>query len=153
MITTSPEGPDTVRATFCLRYGVGVHDIHVAGEFNDWSPTANPMAFNGYGYVAEITIANGRAYRFRYLIDGVRWQNDWAAHGYAPSDLGGDDSVLDLTISRAPIPPTETEMAQFREPAGPNAPPTPRRLARGSRDRAGATRASTGELERAAGRC
>ena len=34
---------------------------------------------------------------YRYLVDGERWENDWAADTYAPNDYGGDDSVVDLT--------------------------------------------------------
>ena len=38
----------------------------------------------------------GRSYRFRYLLDGGGWENDWAADGYVPNEFGGDDSVVEL---------------------------------------------------------
>jgi hypothetical protein len=101
MIVTSPAGPGRVRATFRLQLVVDCHEICLVGDFNDWSPTANPMTFNGHGYAAEIVIPPGRRYRFRYLIDNERWHNDWAADSYAPNEFGGDDSVLDLTKPRA----------------------------------------------------
>jgi 1,4-alpha-glucan branching enzyme len=104
MIAISPEGLGTICAKFRLQFGVGRHEICVVGEFNDWSRTANPMTFDGYGYVAEIVIPTGRAYRFQYLIDNERWQNDWAADSYAANESGGDDSVLDLTKRRSSIP-------------------------------------------------
>ena len=47
----------------------------------------------------------GRAYRFRYLLDGQRWDNDWAADAYQPNDFGGDDSVVDLTALAEAVPP------------------------------------------------
>jgi 1,4-alpha-glucan branching enzyme len=97
MIVTSPAGPDAVRATFRLQHVVDCQEICLVGEFNDWSPTANPMTSNDHDYIAEIVIPAGRTYRFRYLIDNERWQNDWAADSYAPNEFGGDDSVLDLT--------------------------------------------------------
>jgi hypothetical protein len=103
MIIVIPEGPDTVRATFRLRCGVGRHEVCVVGEFNDWSRTANPMTFDGYGYVAEIVVPTSRAYRFRYLIDNQRWLIDWAADRNVPNELGGGDSVLDLTRPRASL--------------------------------------------------
>jgi 1,4-alpha-glucan branching enzyme len=104
MISVIPEGrPDMVRATFRLRCGAGRHEVCVVGDFNDWSRTANPMTFDGYGYVAEIVIPTGCAYRFRYLIDGERWLIDWAADRYAPNELGGGDSILDLTRPRVSI--------------------------------------------------
>ena len=46
----------------------------------------------------------GRAYRFRYLLDGQRWENDWAADAYQPNDFGGDDSVVDLTALAEAVP-------------------------------------------------
>ena len=100
MIATSPQGPDTVRATFRLRCGVGYHEVCVVGEFNDWSRTANPMTFDGYAYVAEIIIATGRTYRFRYLVDNERWQIDWAADRFAPNEARGFDARRDLTRRR-----------------------------------------------------
>ena len=103
MIIIVPEGTDEVRATFRLRCGVARHEVCVVGEFNDWSPTANPMTFDGYCYVAEINIPTGHAYRFRYLIDNTRWMIDWAADRYAPNELGAGDSILDLTRPRPSI--------------------------------------------------
>jgi hypothetical protein len=35
-------------------------------------------------------------YRFRYLVDGRSWENDWAADLYVPNGYGGDDSVVDV---------------------------------------------------------
>ena len=46
----------------------------------------------------------GQAYRFRYLLDGQRWENDWAADAYQPNDFGGDDSVVDLTALAEAVP-------------------------------------------------
>ena len=101
MITTSPAGPGLARVTFGLRYGVGSHDIAVVGDFNVWSRTANPMTCKGYGvYSAEMTIPTDRRYRFRYLVDDLHWQIEWAAKGHAPNEIGGYDSVLDLTATK-----------------------------------------------------
>jgi 1,4-alpha-glucan branching enzyme len=68
----------------------------VVGEFNDWSPTADPMVRDARGFVATIRLQPGRTYRFRYLLDGERWENDWQADDYVPNEFGGDDSVIDL---------------------------------------------------------
>jgi 1,4-alpha-glucan branching enzyme len=76
----------------------------VVGEFNDWDPDANPMEREGEGFSATFTIPGGRHYRFRYLLDGERWQNDWTADSYVSNEFGGDDSVLDLT-DFAPLRP------------------------------------------------
>jgi len=33
---------------------------------------------------------------FRYLVDGERWENDWAADAYVPNPFGGEDSVVEV---------------------------------------------------------
>lgn len=71
--------------------------VAVVGEFNGWSPTAHPMTRDGVEFVARIELTPGRTYRFRYLVDGERWENDWDAHAYVPNEFGGDDSLIDLT--------------------------------------------------------
>ena len=38
----------------------------------------------------------GKEYRFRYLIDGSRWENDWSADRYVPNRYGTDDSLVIL---------------------------------------------------------
>jgi hypothetical protein len=34
--------------------------------------------------------------RFRYLLDGERWENDWTADAYVPNSFGSDDSVVEV---------------------------------------------------------
>ena len=76
--------------------------IAVVGDFNDWSHDQHPMTSAGTQSTASIRLSPGRAYRFRYLIGGTRWENDWGADRYEPNDFGGDDSVVDLTEVQAP---------------------------------------------------
>lgn len=88
------EGPAVV--TFRLPRSVGAQVAAVVGEFNGWSPDADPMEAEDADFVARIALEPGRTYRFRYLLDGERWENDWSADGYVPNVFGGDDSVIDL---------------------------------------------------------
>jgi len=78
----------------------------VVGDFNDWSPTDMHASVDGRGYEVTIELARHRAYRFRYLLDGVRWENDWQADSYVANEYGGDDSVIDLPP--APLDPSES---------------------------------------------
>jgi len=57
---------------------------------------------DGGGFCAVVELERGRSYRFRYHLDGQRWENDWAADGYVGNEYGGDDSVVDLTDDAAP---------------------------------------------------
>jgi 1,4-alpha-glucan branching enzyme len=78
----------------------GERHVAVAGDFNDWSPCRHPMISSSAGWSCTVTLPVGRRYRFRYLLDGERWENDWQADDYVDNDHGGQDSVIDLT--RAP---------------------------------------------------
>ncbi len=101
MIEKQPGLAGEVLVTLRLAPEVTGETAHVVGEFNDWSTTANPMRRDETSFVATISVPSGATYRFRYLINGVRWENDWQADMYAPNEFGGDDSVLDLT---GPLP-------------------------------------------------
>lgn len=83
----------TVERTFRLPSSVGAERAWLVGEFNGWSRTAHPMARDGEWFTAVVPLETGRAFRYRYLLDGVRWENDWDADGYLPNDFGSDDSV------------------------------------------------------------
>lgn len=97
-------GAAAVPTTFRLPLIEGVGSAAVVGEFNDWSVTATPMERDAHGFTATIDLEPGRSYRYRYLLDGDRWENDWNADGYVPNEFGGDDSVLDLTDAAATPP-------------------------------------------------
>ena len=85
------------RVTFDLSTEVSAKTAALCGEFNDWVKNALPMKQrkNGSFYVA-LTLEVGREYRFRYWLDGERWENDWEADGYKSNDFGSEDSILAL---------------------------------------------------------
>lgn len=92
-----------VLVTFRVNADAG-DSVAVVGEFNGWSQTATLMERGDAGaaeFVASIVLDRGRAYRFRYLVDGRRWENDWAADDYVPNEYGGTDSVVDLRADPA----------------------------------------------------
>jgi len=92
--------------TFTLDPGVGAQTAAVCGEWNDWSADADVMRRDAEGrFSVTVDLEAGRAYRFRYLLDGQRWDNDWAADAYLPNAFGGDDSVVDLTAQAEAVPP------------------------------------------------
>ena len=86
------------KVTFDLPSDVGATEVALCGDFNDWSADAHQMKRRKDGrFSTTITLPAGREYRFRYLLDHQRWENDWAADDYVPNEFGGDDSVLRLT--------------------------------------------------------
>ena len=91
--------------TFTLDPGVGAQTAAVCGEWNDWSAVAGVMRRDAEGgFSVTVDLDAGRAYRFRYLLDGQRWDNDWAADAYVRNSFGGDDSVVDLTALAEAVP-------------------------------------------------
>ena len=94
-----------VSVTFTIDPGVGAQSAAVCGEWNDWSADADVMRRDAEGgFSTTVDLEAGRAYRFRYLLDGERWDNDWAADAYLPNGFGGDDSVVDLTALAEAVP-------------------------------------------------
>jgi hypothetical protein len=89
--------------SFELPSSVSADSVSVCGDFNDWAPGAQPLArLEGGGFRAVLELPTGRRWRFRYLLDGGRWENDWAADDYIPNQHGSHDSVVDLTTGALP---------------------------------------------------
>ena len=80
---------------------IEAENVSLVGEFNDWDPSATPMK-RGKGGVFHtmLELEAGRAYQFRYLVDGEHWSNDWHADAYVPNALGEDNCVV-VTLADA----------------------------------------------------
>ena len=83
------------RVTFRLAAETGAQRVNLAGEFNAWNETSHPMKQLKNGdFSITVTLEAGQSYRFRYLLDGERWENDWDADTYLPNPMGTEDSVV-----------------------------------------------------------
>ena len=86
--------------TFELPAAVQAVSAHLCGEFNNWDQNSHPMTVNeDESFTLTLQLDTGRSYRFRYLLDDSRWENDWAADRYEPNGFGCDDSIVDLTVT------------------------------------------------------
>jgi CHAD domain-containing protein len=123
-----------VAVTFSLPAAVGARHAAICGEWNGWSPERDVMESQEGGFVRTVLLDAGRVYRFRYLLDGRRWENDWAADRYVPNAFGSDDSVVDLTVAPAPAvdSPLQALLRPDAAPAGPS-PLLPRAAVTGER--------------------
>ena len=100
MIEKEPlPGDGQVRVTFGLPDTTRADRISVVGEFNDWDSTATPMRrrSSDAGWTVTLVLKAGQRYRFRYLLDGREWLNDWYADDYEDNAYGTSDSVVDLS--------------------------------------------------------
>jgi 1,4-alpha-glucan branching enzyme len=85
------------RVTFETPAELKARAVSLCGEFNDWNPTTHQMRpRKDGGFSTTVSLKPKRSYRFKYLVDGERWENDWAADGYVANGFGGEDSVVQL---------------------------------------------------------
>lgn len=69
--------------------------VTIVGDFNNWSTTETQLKKLKNGdFKVTLELLCDREYRFRYLIDASRWENDWFADKYVPNRYGCDDSVV-----------------------------------------------------------
>jgi 1,4-alpha-glucan branching enzyme len=69
--------------------------VTVVGDFNNWEKEATPLEKQKNGdFTTILELDAGKEYRFRYLIDGQRWENDWNADKYVKSLYDVEDSVV-----------------------------------------------------------
>jgi 1,4-alpha-glucan branching enzyme len=111
--------PTHVDVTFTHPVGEATRTVFVVGDFNDWSQDAHPMSVAGDQASCTIALATGRTYRFRYLVDGERWENDWGADDYVPNSFGADDSVVDLTATTPAEPAKKAASKATKKAAAP----------------------------------
>jgi 1,4-alpha-glucan branching enzyme len=90
-----PDGQH-VRVTFELPSAIWAERVNLVGDFNDWDSTRDEMRQEGTdgNWRITLTLALGREYQFRYLVNGRDWHNDWRADHYAPNEFGTDNSVV-----------------------------------------------------------
>jgi len=90
-----PATAGTVDVTFTLPGEVGAGHVVLCGDFNNW--TAGNIALNRGGdgcWQTIVPLEPGHSYRYRYLLDGERWENAWQADRYEPNPFGSTNSVV-----------------------------------------------------------
>ena len=66
--------------------------VYVAGQFNDWDPTAKKLSFKAGVYSATLKLLPGD-YQYKFVIDGV-WCADPENANAIPNDQGTFNSVI-----------------------------------------------------------
>lgn len=91
------EGGRKCKVTFRLLREVAknTESVAIVGDFNDWDSNRSQMTrlYNG-DFVITMELDSSAEYRFRYLMDGHLWENDWYADKFVPNDHGSKDSVV-----------------------------------------------------------
>lgn len=84
--------PNIERITLAV-YFPNAKEVMLAGSFNDWNPSANPLQSQGDGrWVAELELTHG-THEYRFVVDG-NWTDDPMALAYTPNPFGTFNCVL-----------------------------------------------------------
>jgi 1,4-alpha-glucan branching enzyme len=68
--------------------------VAVAGDFNNWDTKADKLKKKKDSWETTLRLKPENEYKFKYYIDGERWENDAAADKYVPNEFGTEDSVI-----------------------------------------------------------
>jgi 1,4-alpha-glucan branching enzyme len=83
------------RVTFRLSAEAEATSASVCGDFNDWDTKAHPMKqLKDGSFSRSMWLEADKVYRYRYFVNGERWENDWDADEYEKNPYGTDDSVV-----------------------------------------------------------
>ena len=73
----------------------GAKEVKLVGDFNNWEKKSGIiMKLKGGEFTTSLKFKSGEEHQFRYLLDNVRWINDWKADRYAPTPFGVENSVV-----------------------------------------------------------
>lgn len=73
----------------------GAKAVALVGEFNNWDTSALTLKKQKDGsYKTTVELPVGGEYQYRYLLDGSKWENDWAADKYVACGVSGDENSV-----------------------------------------------------------
>lgn len=91
------KGKSVCRVTFMVpkRLAALANTVHLVGDFNDWNRSGTPMErLKNGSFIATLSLRPGADYGFRYLLDGLTWENDPQADKYVENVYGSENSVV-----------------------------------------------------------
>lgn len=68
--------------------------VAVLGDFNNWQNGVVLTKQKDGSFKTAVELEKGRSYEYRFLINGEKWENDWAAEAYHPTPFGTYNSVV-----------------------------------------------------------
>ena len=87
----------TVAFSLPVDVAAGAKKLFLAGEFNEWSPTQQPMRKVKGLFTASLELPAAAPYQYRYVTDTGVWLNDTEADCYVYSAFAdADNSVVVL---------------------------------------------------------
>jgi hypothetical protein len=71
LAAVQPKGPLEGNTTFRLKGHKDAKAVYLAGDFNHWDPTGQPMVKDRDGWIVRIDLTPGK-YDYKFVVDG-----DW----------------------------------------------------------------------------
>lgn len=69
--------------------------VYLAGDFNNWEYTETQLRKQKNGTLATtVELEAGSEYQYRYVLDGERWENDYDADKYVPSNVCHEENSV-----------------------------------------------------------
>lgn len=89
-------GPEAVEGGVLFRYkNPDAKRVNLVGDFNDWSPSADPMTDeNGDGEYTLFYPLGVGTYAYKFLVDGKNWVTDPANPSSEPDGFNGRNSIV-----------------------------------------------------------
>ncbi len=89
-------GPERVEGGAIFRYHhTDARTVHLVGNFNDWSPGADPMTdANGDGEWSLFYPLEPGRYAYKFVINGKRWIPDPTNSVHEPDGFDGINSIV-----------------------------------------------------------
>ena len=84
------------RVTFSIPEEWAEKDVKLVGDFNDWDKKSDSLEKKKDRWEITMRLKPENTYRFKYLIDGEKWENDDDADRYVANEYGSEDSVVEV---------------------------------------------------------
>ena len=88
---------DEAEVTFEF-FKVGSESVSLVAEFNDWQPLKMKYIKKDNVFRTRVRLPKNAEFHFRYLVNDLNWENDFAADAYMPNTYGSDNSVVTTTV-------------------------------------------------------
>lgn len=88
--------------------------VYLAGNFNNWNPTAWPMKLIDGVWTYEVELKPG-SYQYKYVIDGKTWKEDPEAPAYVDDGFGGKNGAFTLTTDGKILGEQSTQQSQGKK--------------------------------------
>lgn len=98
---TAPRSSGNRKVRFVLPF-LEAREVCLAGSFNDWNPTAAPMAAVAEGWALELELPAG-VHEYLFVADG-RWVADPNNPVTRPNPFGGVNSLIEVASEAAGAP-------------------------------------------------